>query len=94
VAASLVASVLTMFSMLKIWLATFWNEDATVVVRTEDPRWRPLAWVCAGMVAISLTLGLGAEPLLRLAKQASSMALDRNGYARAVLATGGKEVQP
>ena len=94
VAASLVASVLTMFSMLKIWLAAFWNEDPTVSVRTEDPRWRPLAWVCAGMAAISLTLGLGAEPLLRLAKQASSMAMDREGYARAVLSTGGKEIRP
>jgi len=91
VGASLVASVLTMFSMLKIWLATFWNEDAAVVVRSDDPRWRPLAWVCAGMVAISLAVGLGAEPLLKLAKRASTMALDRDGYARAVLSAEGKD---
>lgn len=89
---SLVASVLTLFSMLKIWLATFWNTDSNVAIRTDDVRWRPLAWVCGGLVAISLTIGFGAEPLLKIARRAATMTLDRDGYARAVMAAGGKEV--
>lgn len=91
VGVSLLASVLTLFSMLKIWLAAFWNEDAAVKVRLKDGRWRLLAWVCGGMTVISLAIGFGAESLLRVAKQASTMALDREGYIRAVFAVEGKE---
>lgn len=90
VAASLVASVLTLFSMLKIWLAAFWTEREETEVRVNDARWPGLAGVCGGMAALSLAIGFGAEPMLRLAKKASEMAWDRDGYVRAVFAVEGK----
>lgn len=91
VAASIVASLLTLFSMLKIWLAAFWSPAPAGGVHVEDRRWVRLTGVCAAMAALSLTIGLGAEPVLRLAKQAAITALDQAGYIEAVLGTLGKD---
>lgn len=90
IAASLVASVLTLFSMLKIWLAAFWAEPEGVPLRTDDRRWKPLLWVVGGMAVVSVAVGLGAEGVVRLAQQAAEMALDQEGYVRLVLGAGGK----
>ena len=90
IAASLVASILTLFSMLKIWLAAFWAEPAGVSVRTDDRRWRPLLWVVGGMAALSVCIGLGAEGVMQLALRAAESALDQQGYVRLVLGAGGK----
>lgn len=94
VALSLVASLLTLFSMLKIWLAAFWREADGVPVALNDRRWRPLAGLATVFLALSLGLGLGAEPMLRLATRASAMALDQAGYQAAVSEARGKEVRP
>jgi multicomponent Na+:H+ antiporter subunit D len=91
VAASLVASLLTLFSMLKIWLAAFWSPAPAGGVHVEDRRWVRLTGVCAAMAALSLVIGLGAEPVLRLARQAAITALDQAGYIEAVLGTIGKD---
>jgi multicomponent Na+:H+ antiporter subunit D len=90
IGASLLASVLTLFSMLKIWLAAFWAEPEGVAVRTDDRRWKPLLWVVGGMTVLSVCIGLGAEFVMRLAQQAAEMALDQEGYVRLVLGAGGK----
>jgi len=90
IAASLVASVLTLLSMLKIWLAAFWSEPEGVVVRVADQRWRPMLWVVGGMAAVSLGIGLGAEGVMQLALRAAEGALDQEGYVRLVLGAGGK----
>jgi multicomponent Na+:H+ antiporter subunit D len=90
IAASLVASILTLFSMLKIWLAAFWAEPAGVSVRTDDRRWKPLSWVVGGMAALSVCIGLGAEGVMQLALRAAESALDQQGYVRLVLGAGGK----
>ena len=87
----LVASLLTLFSMLKIWQSAFWAAPDGVTVRREDGRWRPLSWICAGMTGVSLAIGLGAEPLFQIAKRAATMAMDQEGYLRAVFAASGKE---
>jgi len=91
VGVSLVASVLTLFSMLKIWLAAFWGSGEGVVVRRDDARWRPLAWVCGGMAAVSLAIGLGAEGLARVARVAADAALDQAGYVQAVREASARE---
>lgn len=90
VAAALLASLLTLFSMLKIWQAAFWAEPKHVPVRTDDPRWRPMLWIVGGMTVVSLTIGLGAEGVLRLAERTADQVLDRAGYAARVFEAGGK----
>lgn len=94
VGAAIVASILTLVSMLKIWNAAFWTggEDRPVVL--DDPRWRPQTAVAAAMVVVSLGIGLGADPVFRVARAAAVQVLDQEGYARAVFAVRGKEAVP
>ncbi len=83
---SLVASVLTLMSMLKIWLGAFWKkapEDRPPVV-TGGSRRMSLVVVC--MAAVSLFIGLNAEMFVRVAKHAANETLDRAGYAANVRA--------
>jgi multicomponent Na+:H+ antiporter subunit D len=91
VAASVVASLLTLFSMLKIWLAAFWTPRPETPVRTDDPRWRRMAAVVAAMALVSLTIGLDAENFVRVARRAADQALDQNGYIEAVRAVTTKD---
>jgi multicomponent Na+:H+ antiporter subunit D len=90
VGASIIASLLTLFSMLKIWNGAFWPVTAAVPVRSRDGRWRAMTAVAGGLAVISLGIGLGAEGVLRLAHQAAGQLLDQQGYAAAVLAHLGK----
>jgi multicomponent Na+:H+ antiporter subunit D len=94
VAASLLASILTLFSMLKIWNGAFWSAPDAVEVRLQDPRWRTLAWIIAGLTAVSLLIGLGAEAFLQVALKAAAGVLDQAGYAGAVLNHPGKGAAP
>jgi multicomponent Na+:H+ antiporter subunit D len=87
VALSLVASVLTLFSMLKIWNTSFWAEDPEVPVRRDDGRWRGMAAVTGVMVVLSLAIGLGASPFMDLAFETAREVLDQEGYIRLVLGT-------
>jgi multicomponent Na+:H+ antiporter subunit D len=91
VAASVIASLLTLFSMLKIWLSAFWTPRSATPVHRDDPRWPRLAAVAAVMTAVSLAIGLGAEYGFRVARLAAHQALDQRGYAEAVLQVRGKD---
>jgi multicomponent Na+:H+ antiporter subunit D len=94
VAAAILASILTLVSMLKIWYGAFWTESPSVPVRVDDRRWVPMAWVVAGLTALSLSIGFGAEPFLRIAGVAAERALDQPGYVNAVFAYHGKGMSP
>lgn len=89
VGVSLLASVLTLFSMVKIWNGAFWAaSDAPVV--TARRGWRRMTAVVAVLTCVSLTIGFGAEFFVRVARQAAEQALDQQGYAQAVLGYLGK----
>jgi multicomponent Na+:H+ antiporter subunit D len=90
VCGAMVAGMLTLFSMLKIWLAAFWFEREGQVVRRADPRWSRMAWLIAILTVVSLAMGLGAEPFLQLIQQAAVGALDSAAYADAVFGHAGK----
>lgn len=94
VGAALVASILTLFSMLKIWNGAFWNASEAVPVRTDDRRWVGMSWVVGGLTVISLGIGLGAELFMELAIEAAERVLDQDGYAEAVFRHLGKGVGP
>ena len=89
-AAAILASILTLFSMLKIWNGAFWTESKTVPVRTDDRRWMGMTAVVAGLTCISLAIGLGAEAFVQISMQAAERALDQQGYAQTVLGYLGK----
>lgn len=90
VGASILASILTLFSMLKIWNGAFWTVSNSVPLRTGDRRWVGMTTVVAGLTVVSLVIGFGAEGVLRIAMQAAERLCDQQGYAREVLAYLGK----
>jgi hypothetical protein len=49
-----------------------------------------MSLVVAAMVAVSFTIGLGAEGVFRIAQEAATQTLDQQGYMRLVLSQMGK----
>ncbi|CAM2863655.1 proton-conducting transporter membrane subunit [Rariglobus hedericola] len=84
VAMSLIASILTLMSMLKIWLGAFWRGEAAAPLN-YDKRAKRMTAVGLGMVAVSLLIGFGAEIFVKTAKHAALETLDRPGYVRTVM---------
>lgn len=91
VALAIVASLLTLVSMLKIWNAAFWFGAENREVCLWDWRWARMNRVTTGMVLVSLGIGLGAEGVFRVAQQAAAQARDQAGYIRAVHAVVAKD---
>ncbi len=83
IALSLVASILTLVSMLKIWLACFWAPAPAGGVPVV-PGTRRLTAVTVGMAAVSLAIGLGVAFFHGVADRAARQVLDRPAYVEAV----------
>lgn len=90
VGAAVVASLLTLVSMLKIWNSAFWLEAEGRPVRVRDRRWVRQSAVVTVMAAVSLGIGFGAEGVFRVAQEAARQALDQPGYVRVVTEWPGK----
>jgi len=88
VACALLAGVLTLFSMLKIWNGAFWAPKAQDGVYLEDSRWKPMTAVAAGMTALSIVIGLGAEFFMRVSFEAARQLMDRTAYIQYLLGGG------
>ncbi len=90
VAAALLVSVLTLFSMTKIWAEAFWK-DAPAAEEGGDPRppagpaALSLILPAAGLAAITVAIGLWSAPLFHLAERAGEQLLDPQSYIERVL---------
>ncbi len=82
---SLVASIRTLLSMLKIWRGAFWAAAPATPLRWDAAAKRMTAVILA-LTTVSLTIGLNPQPLLRLATHAADQTLDRPGYVARVQA--------
>ncbi len=90
VTCALVAGVLTLFSMLKIWNGAFWGTAAAKEdVHLGDRRWRGMTVVAGVMTALSLAIGVGAEYFLQIAHEAARQLLDRPAYIQFLLGGSG-----
>ena len=87
-AVALAVGLLTLFSMGKIWIEAFWKDPP--VVRAV-PRTVPLALIApiALLGAVTLTIGLFAEPFVRFAESAAAVLVDPTPYIAAVLESAG-----
>lgn len=92
VAASLCVSILTLYSMTKIWAEAFWKEPPESMpepppVKSTDDRVRIGLMVAPIIVLATATIALGVfvDPLYRMAHRAGEQLLDTEGYQRAVL---------
>ncbi len=85
VAVSLFASVLTLFSMTKIWSGAFWGTPTDNLVRAPAAT---MVMATGGLVALSLVIGLAGQPLLEIATRAAGDLLSQESYRAAVLVSG------
>ncbi|MEO1060622.1 MAG: Na+/H+ antiporter subunit D [Actinomycetota bacterium] len=91
VAASLVASLLTIFSMSKIWAGVFWGEPddpPPALADPEGPQLRPprlMVWSTAAMVGVTLIVPIFGMAVFDLSERAAIDLLDRSAYVEAVL---------
>lgn len=80
--ASLAASVMTLMSMVKIWLGAFWQENTGPALNTA--RVKSMSVVMAIFVCVSLTIGLGASSVIELSQRAAKLALNQVNYQRVI----------
>jgi multicomponent Na+:H+ antiporter subunit D len=82
IAISLVTSLLTLYSMSKIWSYAFWRSP-------ERPygasRYRGMMVPTAVLVVFTVAMGVAAEPFMRLANDAARDIVDPQAYQSAVL---------
>jgi multicomponent Na+:H+ antiporter subunit D len=85
VAVSLVASVLTLLSMTKIWAGVFWGRSSDT-----PPRRLPsgLAASTGMLVVAGIVIAIGAEPLVQYAQRAAEDLLGAGLYRASVLGGG------
>lgn len=79
---SLVTSLLTLYSMSKIWSYAFWRTAAGPLAHG---RYRAMMAPTAVLVAFTVLMGVVAEPFLRLANDAARDLVDPRAYQEAVL---------
>ena len=79
---SLAASLLTVFSMTKIWGGVFWGKPSSGESR---PLAKGMIAATAGLVAVSVVIALGAEPLVEYAERAAEDLLIEGNYRNIVL---------
>ncbi len=91
-AISLAVSVLTLFSMTKIWAGVFWGKPATVTAGDIRPSYTTkhgsvpvMIFATVSLVIITLAVAVGAESIYELAQSAANSLLDKTGYIKAVL---------
>jgi multicomponent Na+:H+ antiporter subunit D len=90
-AVALAVGLLTLYSMLKIWNEAFWK-PASPLSDQAARQWRAaprarlamLAPILA-LAAVTITIGLWAEPFVDFSLRAAEQMLDGKAYARAVL---------
>ncbi|HRL13287.1 MAG TPA: Na+/H+ antiporter subunit D [Aggregatilineales bacterium] len=93
VAVGLGVSVLTMFSMVKIWAEAFWKkhpvrsdtEVAAVFQAVPAARMTQLLIPVVLLAALTVLLGVFANPVLVLSQQAAEQLMNPGGYISAVL---------
>jgi multicomponent Na+:H+ antiporter subunit D len=87
VAVSLLVSLLTLFSMMKIWTQAFWKAvpDAATVAPSRGTIIAMSAPIAA-LAALSIAIGVGAAPVFDLATETAVQLLDSDAYIEAVLA--------
>jgi multicomponent Na+:H+ antiporter subunit D len=90
---SLAVSLLTLFSMTKIWTEAFWKEKPETGDRESAPAVQQLPLAVSFLyhlpivilASLTLAIGLSAEPIVALAQQAATQLLNPVEYVEAVL---------
>lgn len=84
---ALAVSLLTVFSMMKIWAAAFWKheEPAHAAGQTPQRSYRGLLAPITALAVLTVAIGLLAEPVFALAERAAAQLLNPAEYIETVL---------
>ncbi len=89
VAVSLSVSLLTIFSMMKLWNEAFWKKrpenETGELAAIEKERWTTMLVPISILAAITVAIGLGASPTFALALRAGEQLMNPAAYIQAVL---------
>lgn len=89
VGVALGVSLLTLYSMIKIWNEAFWKERAEhAPPAPADGAWRMMIVSIVMLAAISALMGFGASPAFDLALRAGAQLANPAAYIQAVLEAG------
>lgn len=88
-AAALVTGFFTLFSMSKIFFYVFWGEEKPLPEGAEKIRYGKLLPSCFVLVALSIGMGLAAEPMMEMALRAANQLMNPEIYINAVMAVPG-----
>lgn len=93
--AALLASILTMVSMMKIWLHAFWKPAPEIHEETLPiTSIHAMTCIVSAMALLSLFIGLDAEFFLQISNKAAASLLDQSIYRESVLGVIGKGGTP
>lgn len=90
VSAAVLAGIMTLFSMLKIWNGAFWPTLPKTAPSVAQPGFRLMLGVIGAYTLLSVFIALGSGKILELSITAADSALDQAGYSEAVFAIKGK----
>jgi multicomponent Na+:H+ antiporter subunit D len=89
IAVALVVSLLTLFSMTKIWAEAFWKPSPEPAIKRPSHGSEKSIWLMVvpsvGLAATTLWISFWPQPLLAMAEIAAAQLLEPAGYVRAVL---------
>lgn len=89
VAVSLLVSLLTLFSMSKIWAGAFWGRKDTDSESSPSGQMKPAMMFATGaLVVMSLGVAIGSQPLYELASRAAADLIDTSSYVVSVMGHG------
>jgi multicomponent Na+:H+ antiporter subunit D len=92
VAVALAVSLLTLYSMTKIWAAAFWKNGsagaAADVSGMAPGTWRGFLSPMIGLAILTVCIGIFAGPVFDLSQDAAAQLIDSSGYIEAVLGGG------
>ncbi len=92
VAAALAVSLMTLFSMTKIWAASYWKEATSAKDHVPPPgNWKPLLVPIIGICLCIVAMSVFIAPVFGLVHEAALQLLNPEGYIEAVLQRGGGE---
>ncbi|MEW6624196.1 MAG: Na+/H+ antiporter subunit D [Bacillota bacterium] len=85
VAVALVVSVLTLFSMMKIFIYAFWGEEKEVPAETRDYNYKQLMPPVLALIGVAVVMGLGAEWIMQYIMMAADQLMTPEIYINSVL---------
>ncbi len=91
VAISILTSLFTLYSMVKIWQYAFWGEMPTELKIDKIPHNDRIIAATAGLVAVSVIVALASGWVMNLAIETSNQLLDQSQYIHAVMGDRGVE---